>query len=110
MFLEVDLGREENVTSLRLDVAPDQGRTHWQLEGKASFGQWSVLSSAPEVSSQAKWMDLRKPAIEQLKRNGIYYIAIPEMNYAAPDLRNNMRGWGIHPMFQAGETTLYQIE
>ena len=108
MFVEVDLGSEEAITAVQLDVTPDQGYMNWQLEGE-SAGRWTVLNAAPQSGALEK-MDLRKAAIQELKRNGIGYILVPDSEFAAPDFRDNTPLWGIHQLAETGGNRLYQVE
>jgi hypothetical protein len=55
-------------------------------------------------------MDLRKAAIQELKRNGIRYILVPDSEFAAPDFRDNTPLWGIHLLAEIGTNRLYQAE
>jgi hypothetical protein len=82
---------------------------HWQLEGETSPGQWTVLNSAPQSANLEK-MDLRKAAIQELKRNGVGYILVPDSEVAAADFRDNTALWGIHLLAQVGSTRLYQAD
>jgi hypothetical protein len=108
MFVEVDLGSEEAITAVQLDVTPDQGYMKWQLEGDTS-GRWTVLNAAPQSAALEK-LDLRKAAIQELKRNGIGYILVPDSEFAAPDFRDNTPLWGIHQLAETGGNRLYQVE
>jgi len=108
MSVEVDLGSEEAITAVQLDVTPDQGYMKWQLEGE-SAGRWTVLNAAPQSAALEK-MDLRKAAIQELKRNGIGYVLVPDSEFAAPDFRDNTPLWGIHQLAETGGNRLYQVE
>jgi hypothetical protein len=109
MFVEVDLGSEEVITAVQLDLTPDQGNMHWLLERETSPGRWAVLNAAPQSANLEK-MDLRKAAIQELKRNGVGYILVPDSEIAAPDFRDNTPLWGIHLLYQAGSARLYQAD
>ncbi len=109
MFVEVDLGSDEAITAVQLDVTPDQGYMQWQLEGETPPGRWTVLNAAPQSAALEK-MDLRKAAIQELKRNGIGYILVPDGELAAPDFRANAPLWGIHLLAETGSNRLYQAE
>ena len=108
MFVEVDLGSEETITAVQLDMTPDQGYMQWQLEGETA-GHWAVLNAAPQSTALEK-MDLRKAAIQELKRNGIHYILVTDSEFAAPDFRENTPLWGIRQIAEAGGNRLYEAE
>lgn len=110
MFVEVDFGREQTVTSVRLKATAEQVVMHWQLEAELPGLGWSVLSPAAELSLLATNPDLRRAATEQLKQNGIRYIVVADTHYAAQDFRNNMRLWGICLLSKVGKDNLYEIE
>ena len=109
MFVEVELGSEEVITAVELHVTPDQGYLHWQLEGEIHPGQWTVLNATPQSAAQQK-MDLRKAAIQELKRNHINYILVPDSEFAARDFRENTSLWGIHLLAEAGTSRLYGVD
>jgi len=108
MFVEVDMGSEETITAVQLDMTPDQGYMQWQLEGETA-GHWAVLNAAPQ-STALERMDLRKAAIQELKRNGIHYILVTDSEFAAPDFRENTPLWGIRQIAEAGGNRLYEAE
>jgi hypothetical protein len=68
-----------------------------------------VLNAAPQSAALEK-MDLRKAAIQELKRNGIGYVLVPDSEFAAPDFRDNTPLWGIHQLAETGGNRLYQVE
>ena len=109
MFVEVDLGSEEVITAVELHVTPDQGYMRWQLEGELQPGRWTVLNAAPQSANLQK-MDLRKEAIQELKRNNINYILVPDGEFAAADFRENTPLWGIHLLAEAGKSRLYAVD
>jgi hypothetical protein len=108
MFVEVDLGSEETITAVELHITPDQGYMKWQLEGETA-GHWTVLNADPQSTALGK-MDLRKAAIQELKRNGIRYLLVTDSEFAAPDFRDNTLLWGIHLLAATGGNRLYQAE
>ena len=55
-------------------------------------------------------MDLRKAAIQELKRHNINYILVPGNEFAGPDFRNNTALWGIHLLAEAGTSRLYEVD
>jgi len=109
MFVEVDLGSEEAIVAVQLDLTPDQGHVQWQLEGETPPGHWTVLNAAPQSAALGQ-MDLRKAAIQELRRNGIRYILVNEGEFAAPDFRDNTQLWGIRLLADTGNNRLYQAE
>ena len=109
MFVELDLGSEEVISAVQLDVTPDQGNRHWQLEGETSPGRWAVLNAAPQSANLEK-LDLRKAAIRELKRSGVGYILVPDNEMAAADFRDNTALWGVHLIVQIGSARLYQAD
>ena len=109
MFVEVDLSAEEVISAVQLDITPDQGNRCWQIEGETSPGRWAILNAAPQFASLPK-MDLRRVAIQELKRNGVGYILVPDDEIAAADFRDNTPLWGVHLLVQIGSYRLYQAD
>jgi len=110
MYVEVDFGADEVITSVRLRVPPDQGVMRWRLDAELPPGSWTVLSSDGEFSKWADRLDLRKASLDAFKQNGIRYIEVDSNDYAAADLRNNASTWGISVLWQDNNTTLYHIQ
>ena len=106
MFIDVDLGSEEVISAVELHVTPDQGYLRWQLEGEMQPGRWTVLNAAPQSAPLQK-MDLRKAAIQELKRNHVNYILVPDSEFAASDFRDNTPLWGIRLLAEVAKSRLY---
>ena len=109
MFVEVDLGSDEVITGIALHVMPNQGNIRWQLEGEMQPGRWTVLNAAPQ-SATLQPADLRRSAIQELKRNRVDYILVPDPEPAAPDFRSNTALWGIHLVTEVGTFRLYGVD
>ena len=110
MAVEVDFGEEEVITEVRLGISADQGYMRWQVEGELSPGRWSVLSAVGALSVVSEKLDLRKEATEQLKKNVIGYIVVPDSDLAASDFSSRTDRWGVHLISEVAGSSLYQIE
>jgi hypothetical protein len=108
-WIAVDFGREEAVTSVKLETSEDQGAVQWNLEGETTPGNWFALNPSTEPGRMAAPPDLRRAAIEQLKRNHIQYLLI-EPGFAAAEFRDHAMEWGIQPIGESQGIRLYHIE
>ncbi len=110
MRLGVDFGRTEDVDTVEVDCAHDQWGIRLKLEGQDASGQWKLLSGSPAISDRPVAEDLRRPAIEQLKKRGITHILLNQGDFWLADFQNNGSRWGIALVGQAGENWLYEIK
>ncbi|HXA05634.1 MAG TPA: hypothetical protein VNY30_12380 [Bryobacteraceae bacterium] len=107
-WVEADFGTKEVLNSVRLETKPDQTVVQWELQGETAPRKWSALRSTIQ-EAYLPAMDVRRAAIEELKRNGIRYLLV-DMPFAAAEFRNHAREWGISPLGEFGKRTLYHVE
>ncbi len=109
MYVEADFGTTTNVDSVLIQTSPNQPDLRMQLEGQEASGNWKLLAREPDVS-EAHVPDLRRAAIEELKRRGIGYMLIFDTDDIAADLRARIADWGVEPAGQSGGATLYKLQ
>ena len=107
-WIEADFGTEEMLNAVRLETRPGQNAVQWELQGETSPRKWSALhSTLQEVYLPA--LDVRRAAIGELKRNGIRYLLV-DMPFAVAEFRDHAGDWGIRPLGEFGNKTLYHVE
>jgi hypothetical protein len=107
-WVEADFGTEETVNAVRLETLPGQNVIQWELQGETAPRQWSALPSTIQEATLPA-LDMRRGAIEELKRNSIRYLLV-DMPFAAAEFRDNARAWGIKPLGEFGRRALYYVE
>ena len=54
--------------------------------------------------------DLRRAAVQELKRQGIDYVLLFDADVAAADFRENAARWGVRQVGQSSGARLYQLQ
>jgi hypothetical protein len=110
MFLEVDFGRNEAIDALIIESAPDSHVARLRLEARRPTGDWSPLPANPEARRVSPPPEMRRAAMREFRRRGINYLLINDHDYAARDLRENARLWGVRQIAEFDPARLYKID
>jgi hypothetical protein len=108
-MVEIDFGREETVSAVRLESTQDQAFVEWDLMGEACAGKWSRLPASSEAEAVPGPLDLRRQAIAELKRNGIQYLLVNQQHFER-EFREHARQWGIRLAADLPGNQLYALE
>ncbi|MCL4844158.1 MAG: discoidin domain-containing protein [Bryobacteraceae bacterium] len=109
-WIEVDLGASRRLTAVTLDMATDQWSAQMKLEGLGADGQWRELGAAPVRTERPPPLELRRMAVEELKRMGITHVMVVEGDRGWEDFRDNADLWGISEAGRVDDTRLYRLE
>ncbi|MCL6507745.1 MAG: discoidin domain-containing protein [Bryobacteraceae bacterium] len=109
MFVELDLGREEQVSRVVLECSQDHGRTRLRLEALDAAGNWKFLGE-PRFSEAPVPPGLRRRATEALRQRGIRYLLIHDSDFRAEDFRTRAAEWGLVFLAERAGARLYRIE
>ncbi len=106
--LEVRFGKTESISAVRVETKPDQAAVHWELQGIFAGGTWSILHTTSEETFRLS-PDLRKAAMQELKRFNIRYILADTPPFTREfDEHQNL--WGIRKLAEYGNSQLYFLE
>ncbi len=108
-WIAVEFGREETVGAVKLEASEDQASVQWNLEGETTPGKWFALTASTELGQVVAPPDLRRAAIEQLKRYHIQYLLV-DAGFAAAEFRDHAPEWGIRSLGESQGIRLYQVE
>ena len=109
-WIEAQFERDETVSSVRLETSGDQEFIPWTLEGKIAADRWVSLSVSPDVTSAPPLADIRRSAVQELKRNHIEYILI-DSDFAIPEFRDHAQQWGARLLSElSGTRWFYRLE
>ncbi len=109
MFVELDLGRERQVSRIVLECSQDHGRTRLRLEGLDAAGGWKLLGE-PRFSEAPLPPDLRRRATEAVRQRGVRYLLIHDSDFRAEDFRTRAGEWGLVFLAERAGARLYRIE
>ncbi len=107
--LEVDLGKAEPVSTVRVETKVDQTPVQWVLLGKNAAGNWFPLQQRIAEEISAPPLDLRSAAIQEFKRGNVRYILANAPPFAR-EFREHQSLWGIRRLAEFGNAQLYCIE
>jgi hypothetical protein len=74
-YVEARFGTTETIDSVRLESASNQRYLNPELLGQTPTGEWKLLAAEPDVFAGTA-PDLRRAAVEELKRQGIGYLLL----------------------------------
>ena len=109
MYLEMDLGKPVELSSVRVECSHDQSAIQLQLQQSVSPGKWVVLSSSPRSEDRPVDSNLRGAAMQQLRNMGITHFLIDRSTYGWEDFLRNADVWGLSLIGRAGDNRLYVI-
>ena len=108
MFIEVDFGQPQNLTSVVLDSIPEWA-PRLQLQRQREAGKWVPLSQTPQVRARSVGLNLRADATAKLKSSGITHLLIAPDDYGAQDFLTRQKDWGIAQVGEANRSRLYKL-
>ena len=109
MYMEVDFGRVQPVTSVLVESGWDEVNTRIALEGQGNDGKWVAISEHPALSAQPIHYSLRHAASAELKARGIRYVFIRPGDPGAADMLRYTDGWGMTMVGEVDGAHLYYI-
>ncbi len=109
--VEVQFAAPAMADAVLMETSPNQPHLKLQLFGEPAAGApgWKLLSADADISATAK-PDLRRAAVEELKRRGIGYVLLFESDELAKPVRESGAAAGITPVGQASGGTLYRLQ
>jgi hypothetical protein len=109
MYVEVDLSGVSEADSVVIETAPNQPGMRLRLMGQDPAGQWKTLAGEPDIS-YAEAPELRRAAVQELKRRGVGYVLLFDADMAAADFRENTALWGVREVGQSDGARLYELQ
>jgi hypothetical protein len=109
MFVEADFNGVRRADSVLIETSPNQPDLHLSLMGQDPAGRWKTLAAEPQMST-ADAPELRRAAVQELKRRGIGYVLLFDADLAAADFRQNTALWGVREVGQSDGARLYELQ
>jgi hypothetical protein len=110
MFIEVDFGRDEIASAVRLECSHDQYGIRLRLDGRYPDGHWQALSNGDGDENAPPIPQLRRIAARDVKLRGIRYLLISDEDHEAGDYRDLTDQWGTTQLDEHRGHRLYRIE
>ena len=109
MFVEADFNGVRRADSVLIETSPNQPDLHLSLMGQDPAGRWKTLAAEAQMST-ADAPELRRAAVQELKRRGIGYVLLFDADLAAADFRQNTALWGVREVGQSDGSRLYELQ
>ncbi len=110
MWVEVDLGTEQNLDTVEADSPHDCVAHTLRLETMDASGKWSTVSASPQIVPLTPPQFMGKAAMRELKLRGIDYLFLPETDFGNPEVQENPAAWGLTEVGKAGNGRLYRLD
>lgn len=108
-FVEIDFLEPVEVGGLRAEVSFDQGTTAAKVEIETLDGRWVPVSTSPEIGSVRLPPNLRRTAMDDLRRLGFTHLIVAKGEFHTDDTKYNYRAWGLTFLGDTGNARLYKI-
>jgi Dolichyl-phosphate-mannose-protein mannosyltransferase len=109
MYVEVDFGRMQTVSSVVVESSWDTINAKIALQGMGADGKWAAISDHPLVSARPIEASLRMAATAELKARGIRYVLIRPGDFGAGDFARYPQAWGVALAGELDGIRLYRI-
>jgi hypothetical protein len=110
MWVEAAFGRPRAVDKVLLESANDQPYAAFRVDGLGTDGAWRTLAEQPVRIPLAPPFGLRREAVEQMKRNGIHFIAARNGDYEWDDFREKAGLWGISVAGESDGVVVWRLD
>jgi Zn/Cd-binding protein ZinT len=109
MWITVDLGREEPVDRVQLELSGDEWDAKMRLETIGANGGWVPLAAATEERTVRYSSSLRRAATYEAHLRGVDYFLIKDDDYGASDYAEFSHDWGLTRLEHAHGASLYTV-
>jgi hypothetical protein len=109
MYVEADFNGIQQADSVLIETSPNQPALHFRLMGQDPAGRWKTLAAEPQMSN-ADAPELRRAAVQELKRRGVGYVLLFDADLPAADFRRNTALWGVREVGQSDGARLYELQ
>jgi len=108
--LEAVFPRSETLDEVVLECMAARG-AQLDLEYLSEDGRWrSIGTRSPAPEPQPLAPTLRLDPTRAVKAQGIRYLLVDDSDYSGPDMKQNLKLWGLTEVAQANGTHLYRID
>jgi hypothetical protein len=108
-YVEARFRSAITIDSVVVETSPNQPELRLEVLGETGAGKWKVLNSDPDIFA-ASVPDLRRAAVDELKRRGIGYVLLFDNDRAANLARDGAAAAGMFPVGESGGARLYRLQ
>ncbi|MEO8048996.1 MAG: discoidin domain-containing protein [Acidobacteriota bacterium] len=109
MWIAVDLGREEDVDRVQVELSGDEWDARMRLETTDAGNRWIPLTVATEERHVPPSGSLRRAATYEAHLRGVDYFLIKDDDYGAGDYAEFTRDWGLTLLEHAYGASVYRV-
>ena len=109
MWIAVDLGREEPVDRVQLELSGDEWDAKMRLETTDAQGRWVPLDVPTEDLPVSYSGSLRRAATYEAHLRGVDYLLIKDDDFGASDYAEFSADWGLTRLEHAHGASLYVV-
>jgi hypothetical protein len=109
MWIAVDLGREEAVDRVQLELSGDEWDAKMRLETTDAEGRWVALDVPTEERTIRYSSSLRRSATYEAHVRGVDYFLIKDDDFGASDYAEFSDDWGLTRLEHAHGASLYKV-
>jgi hypothetical protein len=109
MWITVDLGSEEAVDRVQLELSGDEWDARMRLETTDANGRWIPVAAATEERTVRYSGSLRRAATYEAHLRGVDYFLIKDDDYGASDYAEFSNDWGLTLLEHAYGASLYKV-
>jgi hypothetical protein len=109
MWISVDLGREEAVDRVQLELSGDEWDAKMRLETTDANGRWIPLAVPTEDRPVRYSGSLRRAATYEAHLQGVDYFLIKDDDWGASDYAEFSGEWGLTRLEHAYGASLYRV-
>jgi hypothetical protein len=81
-----------------------------KAEGEIAPAKWILLTEAPKHTLTPPPTHVRKRATDAIKRLGVQFIYVEDVEFTAKDLYHNRESWGLTHLGSTLQGKLYRID
>jgi hypothetical protein len=108
-YVQARFASPQALDSVLVETSPNQPELRLELYGETESGEWMRLSADPDIFT-ANVPDLRRAAVEELRRRGIGYLLLFESDELSKPVREGGDAAGLKEVGQSGEARLYRLQ
>ncbi len=110
MYLQAEINAPGPVGFVSFLTRPADPPPPMRLDAELPSGQWHTLTSQPEREPGVPVPNLRREAMEELRRCGITHLLIHDEEPLGPDFREHLGEWRVRLAGEAAPVRLYVIQ
>lgn len=108
-YVEARFRSPVTIDSVVVETSPNQPELRLEVLGEIEEGKWKILNNDPDIFA-ASIPDLRRAAVDELKRRGVGYVLLFYNDRVSDAVRDGGEAAGISPIAESGGARLYRLQ